>query len=106
MKTDAVYAVNTPAEEYMRYEFREVTASERKMDETQRETVPSVVASVKQFLAETAWFYTPGDAVQYGDALYGAMNSAGAKMVGLGPVDTYPFTQLYSVTGAQGFYQV
>lgn len=102
---DAVYAVQSPAEEYLRYEFREVTASERKMDETQRETVPSVVTSVKQFLAETAWFYTPTDAVQYGDALYGGMNSAGAKMVGLGPVDTYPFSQLYSVTGAQGFYQ-
>lgn len=105
MKTDAVYAVHSPAEEYMRYELREVTASERKMDETQRETVPSVVASVKQFLTDTAGFYTPNDAAQYGDALYGGMNSAGAQMVGLGPADTYPFSQLYSVTGAQGFYQ-
>jgi hypothetical protein len=105
MKTNAVYAVHSPAEEYMRYELREVTPSERKMDETQRETVPSVVASVKQFLTDTAGFYTPNDAAQYGDALYGGMNSAGAQMAGLGPADTYPFSQLYSVTGAQGFYQ-
>jgi hypothetical protein len=105
MKTNAMYAVNSPAEEYMRYELREVTASERKMDETQRETVPSVVASVQQFLLSTAGFYTPEDAAQYGDALYGAMNSAGAKMAGLGPSDAYPFSQLYSVTDAQGFYQ-
>jgi hypothetical protein len=69
MKTNAMYAVNSPAEEYMRYELREVTASERKMDETQRETVPSVVASVQQFLLSTAGFYTPEDATQYGDAL-------------------------------------
>jgi hypothetical protein len=105
MKTNAVYAVHSPAEEYMRHELREVTASERKMDETQRETVPSVVASVKQFLTDTSGFYTPNDAAQYGDALYGGMNSAGAQMAGLGPADTYPFSQLYSVTGAQGFYQ-
>jgi hypothetical protein len=104
-RTDAVYAVHSPAEEYLRYELREVTASERKMDETQRETVPSVVASVKQFLAEVVGYYTPNDAVQYGDALYGAMNSAGTKMAGLGPADTYLFPQLYNVTGAQSFYQ-
>jgi hypothetical protein len=104
-RTDAVYAVHSPAEEYLRYELREVTASERKMDETQRETVPSVVASVKQFLAEVVGYYTPNDAVRYGDALYGAMNSAGTKMAGLGPADTYLFPQLYNVTGAQSFYQ-
>ena len=49
--------------------------------------------------------HTPNDAAQYGDALYGAMNSAGAQMAGMGPQDTYPFSQLYSVTGAQGFYK-
>jgi hypothetical protein len=95
-----------PAGELLRYELRDVTASERKMDETQRETDPSVVASVKQFVVDTAGFYTPADAAQYGDALYGAMNSAGAQMAGLGPADTYPFKQLYSVTGADGFYTI
>jgi hypothetical protein len=103
--TDAVYAVHSPAEGYMRYELRDVTTSERKMDETQRETVPSVVASVKQFLSDAGGVYTPSDAVQYGDALYGAMNSAGQQMAGLGPADTYPFLQIYSVTDAYGFYE-
>jgi hypothetical protein len=105
MKTDAVYTTPVPPEEYLRYEFREVTASERKMDETQRETDPSVVASVKKFLTEAANSYTPSDAPQYGDALYGAMNLAGASMAGLGPVDDYPFPLLASVTSAESFYQ-
>ena len=103
--TETVNTAQIPAGESLRYELRDVTASERKMDETQRETDPKVVASVKQFVVDTAGFYTPSDAAQYGDALYGAMNSAGAQMAGMGPVDTYPFTQLYSVTGADGFYQ-
>jgi hypothetical protein len=90
--------------EHSRYEYREVTTSERKMDETQRETVLSVVADVAKFLTLVARYYTPDDAAQYGDALYGAMNSAGGKMPGLGPADTYPFSQLHSVTSAQSFY--
>lgn len=102
--SETASAAQIPVGEPLRYELRDVTASERKMDETQRETDPAVVASVKQFVVDTAGFYTPADAAQYGDALYGAMNSAGAQMAGLGPVDSYPFTQLYSVTGANGFY--
>lgn len=102
--TKTADAARNPVGESLRYELRDVTASERKMDETQRETDSTVVASVKQFVVDTAGFYTPADAAEYGDALYGAMNSAGAEMAGLGPVDTYPFTQLYSVTGADGFY--
>lgn len=105
MTSDAAGVEPLSALEYRPYELRDVTASERKMEETQRETTPSVIASVKQFLVNAAAFYTPNDAAQYGDALYGAMNSAGAQMAGLGPADTYPFSQLYSVTSASGFYQ-
>ncbi len=103
MDTAAASALSTS--EAAEYEYRRVTTSERKMDETQRETVPSVVADVQSFLQSVATAYTPEDAAQYGDALYGAMNTAGAAMCGLGPADTYPFPALHSVTGAGSFYE-
>jgi hypothetical protein len=76
-----------------------VTTAARKLGEVQRETDPSVIAAVPQFLKAAAANY-PGRPV-----MYGAMNLAGSAMPGRGPPPGIPFPVLHHVTDADSFFQ-